>query len=128
MGAEKNFENRVKAFLTMHGCWFVKYWGGGEFTTAGVPDILVCCKGRFIGLEIKAPNGRPSALQIRSLKKIHDAGGCAVLLYPKNYDFFQRLIESMKNGNTFESEQFEHHLNKEWLYWYQKFQQEGMIE
>ena len=32
MASEKNFENRVKRFLKDEGCYFIKYWGGGEFT------------------------------------------------------------------------------------------------
>lgn len=46
MASEKNFENRIKSFLKSNNCYFIKYWGGGEFTKAGVPDILACCNGR----------------------------------------------------------------------------------
>lgn len=127
MGQEKKFENRVKEFLKRTGCWYVKYWGGGEFTTAGVPDLLVCCGGRFVGIEIKAPNGRPSVLQIRNLKMIHDAGGVAVLLYPKHFSYFRRMMECLRNGHTFESEQFQLHLNREWLWWYRKYREEGNL-
>ena len=38
---EKILENRVKEFLKSEGCWLVKYWGGGSYTRAGVPDLLV---------------------------------------------------------------------------------------
>lgn len=93
MTTEKNFEEKVKKFLKDEHCWFVKYWGGGEFTKAGVPDILVCCNGRFIGVEVKAPNGKPSPLQIYNLKKIDKAGGFAVLLYPNQFHVFQMLIK-----------------------------------
>lgn len=99
MGAEKNFENKVKDFLKENGCWFVKYWGGGEFTKAGIPDILCCCNGWFLGIEIKAPRGRPSALQIHNLKKIDEAGGFGILLYPKDFDTFKSLVDSLKEGN-----------------------------
>ena len=54
MAQEKNFENKVKDFLKKEGCWYVKYWGGGQYTKKGVPDILACCNGRFIGIEVKA--------------------------------------------------------------------------
>lgn len=46
MAQEKNFENRVKDFLKDMGCWQLKYWGGAVFTKSGIPDLLVCCKGR----------------------------------------------------------------------------------
>lgn len=97
MASEKNFENRIKDFLKEQGCWFVKYWGGGEFTKAGIPDILCCCDGHFLGIEVKAPNGKPSALQLHNLKKIDEAGGYAILLYPKDFDSFKELIYCIKS-------------------------------
>ena len=97
MASEKTFENNVKKFLDEQGCWFVKYWGGGEFTKAGIPDILCCCNGWFLGIEVKAQNGKPSALQIHNLKKIDDAGGFGVLLYPKDFELFKELIESLNH-------------------------------
>lgn len=93
MASEKNFENRVKQFLKNEGCYFIKYWGGGEFTKAGVPDILCCCNGFFIGIEVKAPNGKPSALQLHNLHQIDEANGFAVLLYPKDFTLFQNFIQ-----------------------------------
>lgn len=53
MAAEKNFENKIKGFLKDHGCWFLKYWGGAAYTKSGIPDILACCEGFFLGIEVK---------------------------------------------------------------------------
>lgn len=101
MAAEKNFENKVKTFLTDAGCWFLKYWGGAAYTKSGVPDILVCCKGRFMGVEVKAPNGKPSDLQIYNLKMIDRAGGLAILLYPKDFDLFKELVTEPDNQEVY---------------------------
>ena len=92
MAQEKNFENRVKKFLTDEKCYFIKYWGGGEYTKAGVPDILCCCRGCFIGIEVKAPTGKPSKLQLYNLKQIDKSGGFAVLLYPEQFQLFRNFI------------------------------------
>lgn len=92
MAGEKNFENRVKKFLTEQGCWVLKYWGGGQFTKAGIPDLLVCCNGHFLAIELKATNGRPSPLQLHTIEEIKKAGGTALVLYPKDFDEFKRLI------------------------------------
>ena len=62
MAEEKNFENRVKQWLRSKGCYVVKYYGCGG-TRAGVPDLLVCANGRFIGVEIKAEHGKLAPLQ-----------------------------------------------------------------
>ena len=97
------------------GCYFVKYWGGGEFTKAGVPDILVCCKGRFIGVEVKSATGKPSPLQIYHLRRIYEAGGIAVLLYPKDFDMFKKLIQNPDNKKLCEV------LKGRWAEWEQRF-------
>lgn len=98
MASEKNFENKVKSFLKEEGCWFLKYWGGGQFTKEGIPDILCCCNGQFMGIEIKAPNGKPSLLQIYNLKKIDEAGGFGILLYPKDFEDFKKLVKAIKDS------------------------------
>lgn len=92
MAAEKNFENKVKKFLKEQNCYFLKYWGGGQFTKSGVPDILCCCNGSFVAIELKAPNGKPSELQLHNLKRIDEARGYALLLYPDKFDDFKRFI------------------------------------
>lgn len=102
IAAEKQFENKVKVFLKDNDCWFLKYWGGAAYTKKGIPDILVCCKGRFMGVEVKAPDGKPSDLQIYNLRRIDRAGGLAILLYPKDYDLFKRLVENPKNKELYE--------------------------
>lgn len=83
MAAEKNFENKVKAFLKDTGAWLLKYWGGAAYTKSGIPDLLVCSDGCFLGIEVKAPNGEPSLLQLVNLKKIRESGGYGILLYPR---------------------------------------------
>lgn len=97
MASEKNFENRVKKFLKEQGAYFVKYWGGGNFTRSGVPDLLVCCKGRFMGLEIKAENGKPSELQLHHIEQIRKAGGIAFILRPSDFKDFKEFVEGLKN-------------------------------
>ena len=50
---------------------------GGALGTSGIPDIICCYKGRFLGLEAKLPGGRLTALQKQALEKINRAGGIA---------------------------------------------------
>lgn len=98
MAGEKNFENRVKRFLTDSGCWYIKYWGGAAYTKSGVPDLLVCINGYFLGLEIKAEHGRPSKLQIMELRRIVGANGIAGLLYPKDFEEFKDFCKAVIAG------------------------------
>lgn len=98
MAAEKNFENRVKSYLKELGAWFLKYWGGAAYTKSGIPDLIVCIHGRFMGLEVKAPKGEPTELQLYNLEKIRKAGGYGVLLYPQDFEKFKGFITDTKEG------------------------------
>lgn len=95
MAAEKQFENKIKGLLKESGAWFIKYWAGSKFTKEGIPDILACVNGRFVAIEVKAPNGRASELQKYNVKKINNAGGYAVILYPKDFGIFKDLVNCL---------------------------------
>ena len=94
-GSEKLFENKVKQFLKKKGCWYVKYWGGGTFTKSGIPDLLICCNGYFLAVELKSSKGKVSELQNHQIEQIKKAGGIAMVLYPKDFDEFQFLINEL---------------------------------
>lgn len=103
MAAEKQFENKIKEFLKEQGAWFIKYWAGSKFTKDGIPDILCCINGHFVAIEVKAQNGKASALQIYNIRKIREAGGFAFVLYPSGYDKFKKFVIDLHN-NTFNKE------------------------
>lgn len=88
---EKDFENKVKAYLKEHGAWFLKTWSNG-IQREGVPDILACVRGHFVGIELKAEKGHPSDLQLRQIRLIRQAGGIGVVLYPKDFDIFKEYF------------------------------------
>ena len=74
---EKAIENKIKQYLkTVEDLYFFKEHGG-LYGTAGVPDIICCYKGRFIDLEVKAPDGKATALQDATIRRIIGAGGIA---------------------------------------------------
>lgn len=100
MAAEKQFENKIKGFLKEQGAWFIKYWAGSQFTKDGIPDILACINGYFVAIEVKAPNGKPSELQLYNIRKIREAGGFACVLYPSGYEKFKKLVLNL-NENIF---------------------------
>ena len=94
MAAEKNFENRIKKYLDKKGCWFVKFFANA-YTSSGIPDILVCVNGRFVGIEVKQETGKPSLLQKVHLKRLGEAGGIGVLAYPSGYEDLKKLIDNL---------------------------------
>ena len=95
---EKTFELQVRLFLTDDcKCWVLKTWSNGV-QREGVPDLLVCCNGFFLGVEIKAERGRPSSLQEREIKKIRESYGIGIVLYPDQFDDFKELINKLIEG------------------------------
>lgn len=114
MAAEKQFENKIKKFLKDHGYWFVKYWGGSSFTKAGIPDILACIEGYFIGIEVKAEHGRPSDLQIYNLRKITESGGIGFLLYPKDWENFKDFVLCLEADNLSMAVKYSDEIQKTW--------------
>lgn len=83
MAQEKSFENKVKNYLTSIGCYnfgtpeheittpvvgyWEKRWGGGQFAKSGLPDMHVVLHSTSVELELKAPTGKPSELQLKNL-------------------------------------------------------------
>lgn len=92
---EKSFENKVKEFLKTQNCYYVKQFGCA-FTKSGIPDLLICCNGYFLGVELKAEKGRLAPLQIYNLEQIKKAGGISLALYPKDFDDFKKLIKDLQ--------------------------------
>lgn len=100
---EKRFENKIKRYLESRGAWFVKFFANA-YTPKGIPDILACVNGYFVGIEVKAPNGKPSEIQIFNIRKINDAGGFAFILYPSKFNEFKEFIDGLTN-DRFDREQ-----------------------
>lgn len=66
-----------KYLLSLGGDVFFWKEHGGLYGTSGVPDIIICYKGLFIGMECKLPGGQLTELQKRTIGKINQAGGIA---------------------------------------------------
>lgn len=91
IAAEKNFENKIKQFLNEHNCWHVKFFANA-YTKIGIPDILGVINGYFIAIEVKAPNGKPSALQKYNVNKINECHGFAVIVCPKQFGDLEYML------------------------------------
>ena len=77
---EQTIINQIKAYLVGVPNLFFWKTHGGQFGTAGIPDIIICYRGKFIALEVKAPGREPTALQKLVLNRITDAGGIATVV------------------------------------------------
>lgn len=96
MAQEKSFENKIKKWLAANGCYYVKFFANG-YTRRGVPDILASVDGFFIGIEVKADNGRPSELQIDNIREIRASGGYAWIVYPSGWPELKEILTGFLN-------------------------------
>ena len=71
---------KIKKYLIKNGAYCENIWGGG-FQAAGIPDIIACYKGVFLGIEVKLSYNHASPIQKAKLKLINDAGGIGIVAY-----------------------------------------------
>jgi Holliday junction resolvase len=71
---EGKVKKEVIAYLNERGAYFFMPVTGG-YGRSGVPDIVACLNGKFVGIECKAGDNQPTALQVKNLKAIRSAGG-----------------------------------------------------
>lgn len=75
---ESKLSRKIMDRLRLEG-YFVFKVHGSEFMMAGLPDLIVCAEGKFIGLETKLPSTRGNVSPTQRLvhTKIEHAGGVA---------------------------------------------------
>ncbi len=56
----------------------------GGYGSSGVPDIVGCYNDVFFGIECKAGNNKPTALQQKNLDRIAANGGIALVINEQN--------------------------------------------
>lgn len=80
-------EGKVKKFVTAtlrdNGVYYFFPVTGG-FGTSGIPDIIGCYRGMFFGLECKAGDNKPTALQENQMRTIRTAGGSTLVVNEEN--------------------------------------------
>jgi hypothetical protein len=77
---ESDLIRKISEYLkTVPNLFFWKEHGG-MYGTAGIPDLIVCYKGRFIAFECKVGKNKPTVLQEMTINQIIKAGGYAVVV------------------------------------------------
>lgn len=91
---EKKVKDAVVKVLRSYGVYhFFPVTGG--FGRSGIPDIIACYKGNFIGIECKAGSNKPTALQEAEMAKISKAGGVCLVISEKNTEDVLKLLETI---------------------------------
>ena len=77
---ETQLVQSIKKYLSTLPETFFWKEHGGQYGTAGIPDIIVCYQGHFIGLEAKVGKNKPTKLQSVTIEHIRKAGGTAAVV------------------------------------------------
>ena len=94
MTPEGKVKAKIKKILTGMGAYYAMPMGTG-FGNSGTPDFLVCYEGYFFGIEAKANGGKPTALQLKNMSEIRDAGGVALVVDESNVDDLEIYIKGL---------------------------------
>jgi uncharacterized protein (DUF488 family) len=90
MTPEGKVKEVVKKFLKEKGIYYIMPATGG-YGSSGAPDIVVCHKGKFYGLEVKSGENKPTALQMDNLSRIEKNGGYAIVINESNVNQYMEV-------------------------------------
>lgn len=78
---EKRVETDIKNWLFQHGIYYFKVHGS-KFMPSGIPDIVCCANGLFVGIEVKRPGAKNEQSEQQKVheRNITKAGGKYLLV------------------------------------------------
>ena len=95
MTAEGLLKTRIRKKLTDMGIFWSSIQGGPG-SKPGDPDLIICLRGRFVGIEVKTSSGRQSPVQKVREEQIIASGGIYKVV--RNMDDLMKVIEGY-NGD-----------------------------
>lgn len=95
-GPESKIKDAAKKILTTSGAYFFMP-AMGLYGRSGVPDIVACHKGNFLGIECKAGKGKTTALQDLELAAITIAGGVALIINENNLHELKVVLDALES-------------------------------
>jgi hypothetical protein len=92
---EKKVKQKVCAKLKELGAYYF-YASTGGYGASGVPDIVVCYKGKFIGIECKANGNKATALQQKHLREISMQQGISLIIDETNVEMLEHYVKGKR--------------------------------
>jgi Holliday junction resolvase len=92
---EAKVKRKVVDLLKANGVYYF-FPATHGYGRSGVPDVVCCVNGKFLGVECKAGDSSPTALQHQELDAIRRAGGTAVVINEDNITMLYDLIRVLK--------------------------------
>ena len=96
---EKKVKDKVVKLLKEAGVYYF-YASTHGFGRSGVPDLVCCLAGRFVGIECKAGKNKPTPLQEKEMAAIRAAGGTTLVVNEENINDVKELIDESGCGDT----------------------------
>jgi hypothetical protein len=81
---ESEFSKKVIKRLAWLDRTFIVRTQAGSIV--GIPDLLICCNGRFFAWELKVGSNKATKIQEHTLHQIRRAGGDATVVTPENLE------------------------------------------
>lgn len=88
---ESKVKTSVTKILKKLGIYYF-YPVTGGYGSSGVPDIICCYNGLFIGIECKAGTNKPTPLQEAQMQKIRQAGGHTIVINEQNVSVLEMWL------------------------------------
>ena len=95
---EKKVKNKCVTLIKAYGVYYF-FPSMNGFGRSGVPDIICCANGVFLGVECKAGKNEPTELQLLEMKKIRDAGGKTLVVNEENISELEEILKELTNEN-----------------------------
>ena len=92
---ESKVKKQVKKILDDIGAYHFSPMMDG-YGRSGVPDIIACYKGKFIGIECKAGDNKPTLLQLRNIEDIKRNQGLAIVVNEGNIESLLALVKEIE--------------------------------
>ena len=92
---ESKVKKKVKKILDDLGAYHFAPMATG-FGRSGVPDIIACYKGKFIGIECKSGDNKPTLLQLRNIDDIKRNQGLAIVINEGNIESLLALVKEIQ--------------------------------
>lgn len=90
---EGEIKDQVRKVLDeMNAYYFFPAANG--YGRTGIPDVIACYKGHFIGIECKAGSKQPTALQQRELNNIEKVEGTGLIVNADNISNLKNILET----------------------------------
>ncbi len=89
---EKWVKQQVVKMLKARGVYYF-FPVAGAYTSIGVPDIIACIRGKFVAIECKAGNNRPTELQHKNIEAIRNNDGHAWVVNENDLETVEKNLD-----------------------------------